>query len=125
MANPCPEISWPRFALPRRFIGHACLACRHHVLIAVQVSHPSFNRKRPLNQISKATIMLKKIPIDLNIEKLLIGKIFRPNMVDGWSETLQWIKSHKEQNHLNEKKGLEILHPQIMTLLSQTFCQLH
>lgn len=48
--------------------------------------------------------MLKNIQIDLNIEKLLIGKIVRPNMVDGWSETLLWIKSHKEQNHLNEKK---------------------
>ncbi len=41
--------------------------------------------------------MLKNIRIDLNIEELLIGKIVRPNMVDGWRKTLQWIKSHKEQ----------------------------
>jgi len=47
-ANPCAELSWPKFALSQRFFGNACLAHCHHVLIALRATHPCLNWKRHL-----------------------------------------------------------------------------
>jgi glycosyltransferase involved in cell wall biosynthesis len=47
--------------------------------------------------MGKAVLMPENIGIDLDVEKLGIGKIVRPNNIEGWSKTLTWVKEHREQ----------------------------
>jgi len=47
--------------------------------------------------MGKAVLMPENIGIDLDIEKLGIGKIIRPNNIDGWRKALLWIKKNREE----------------------------
>lgn len=47
--------------------------------------------------MGKAVLMPENIGIDLDANRLVIGKIVRPNNVDGWSLNFKWVKEHREQ----------------------------
>ena len=57
--------------------------------------------------MGKAILMPENIGIDLDIEKLGIGKIIRPNNIDGWTKTLLWVKQNREETIKMGKRARE------------------
>lgn len=57
--------------------------------------------------MGKAVLMPENVGIDLDIEKLGIGKVVRPNNLDGWNKTLHWVKNHREQTIEMGKRARE------------------